>query len=433
MKNLDNTNDSCLKPAHPYWDNDGRLVSDLYADIYFTGEDGTEEGIHIFINGNGLPGRWKNLNRFTIMETGFGTGLNFLIAWDLWLKHSKPDAILKYYSVEKHPIPGQHLKKIHEKWPEFKLLSDKLIDAYPETTPGLHEVRIEDKKIKLCLLFDDAKNIERLQASADAWFLDGFSPASNPEMWNSEIIEKISRMTKPGGTFATFTSASDVRAAFERNGFTITRSTGFASKKHMLKGIFENENGKNAIQEDLMSEAHEKVFITASQLEQDSWMFAKSIHAMGYDFDVFAGITRGGAQIAIYMQEVFEFLTKKKKKFATIHASSYKGIAEAETVTVGSIDALISVTRNGDKILVVDDIFDRGSTFDAVTETIKKRVPKKDIIVYKAALYYKPHNRQVEMEPDFYHRAYATTDWIVLPHELSHLTNEELRLKGFEV
>lgn len=441
-----------MKTAKPYWDDTGRLVSDLYSDVYFTGDDGIEEGLHIFIKGNGLPGRWKDRKSFRIIETGFGTGLNFLITWDLWKKFTEPDAVLEYYSVEKHPIPAEHLKKIHEKWPEFSSLSEKLISAYPDTTPGMHEVKIDDGNVRLFLLFDDAKNIERLETTADAWFLDGFSPASNPEMWSFELVEKIKKMTKPGGTFATFTSASDVRSAFERNGFIITRDTGFASKKHMLKGMLTKKNGIernahgteakmppecgslfNAIPEDLMSEDYQKVFISADQLEKDSWMFAKSIFETGYDFDVFAGITRGGAQIAIYMQEVFELLTKKKKKFATIHASSYKGLGEASEVTVGSIDALISVTRNGDKILVVDDIFDRGSTFDAVTETIKKRMPKKDFIVYKAAMYYKPHNRLVEMEPDFYHRAYATSDWIVLPHELSHLTEEELRMKGFEI
>jgi len=437
--------------AKPYWDSDGRLVSDLYSDVYFTGDDGIEESLHIFIKGNGLPGRWKNRKSFRIIETGFGTGLNFLVAWDLWKKFAEPDAVLEYYSVEKHPIPPDHLKTIHEKWPEFGPLSEKLIKAYPDIKQGLNEVKIDDRSIRLFLLFDDAINIEKTGTTADAWFLDGFSPASNPAMWDFRIIEKIRTMTKPGGTFATFTSASDVRAAFERNGFIITRDTGFSSKKHMLKGMITHETGLfqasgimsemtpecetefKAITEATVSENYQKVFISAEQLEKDSWMFAKSIHELGYDFDVFAGITRGGAQIAIYMQEVFELLTKKRKKFAAIHANSYKGIGEASEVTVGSIDALISVTRNGDKILVVDDIFDRGSTFYAVTETIKKRMPKKDFIIYKAAMYYKPHNRQVEMEPDFYHRAYSTRDWIILPHELSHLTAEELKMKGFEI
>ncbi len=182
-----------------------------------------------------------------------------------------------------------------------------------------------------------------------------------------------------------------------------------------------------------MPEQLHKVFISATQLEQDSWMFARSIHSQGYSFDVIAGITRGGAQIAIYMQEVFRYITKKDIKFAAIHASSYNGMGNASAVTVGSLDPLISITRNGDRILVVDDIFDRGATIDTVCETIRKRMPKKDVIINKAVLYYKPHNRQVEMEPDFYHRAYATSDWIVLPHELSGMSDEELREKGFEI
>ena len=180
-----------------------------------------------------------------------------------------------------------------------------------------------------------------------------------------------------------------------------------------------------------MSTVSEKKFISAGDLERDCWDFAKALYAKGLDYDLIAGITRGGAQISIYMQEVFALLSGKSKKFATIHAQSYTGMGQAGQVEVENIESVVRRATPGTRILVVDDIFDRGKTFKAVYESLREAITADGVTLEIAALYYKPENNQVDIVPDHYHRTYKAEDWIVLPHELGELTEEELRSKGF--
>lgn len=180
-----------------------------------------------------------------------------------------------------------------------------------------------------------------------------------------------------------------------------------------------------------MSQANEKIFIDARQMEQDCWAFAKQIYKEGHDFDIISGITRGGAQIAIYMQEVFALLSGQAKGFTTIHAQSYTGIGQAGEVRVENLDSLKSRMTKGKRLLIVDDIFDRGKTFKAVYQRVLEEIDCETTHVKMAALYYKPENTQVDIVPHFYHRTFAASDWIVLPHELEALTEEELAAKGF--
>ena len=180
-----------------------------------------------------------------------------------------------------------------------------------------------------------------------------------------------------------------------------------------------------------MSQTHEKIFISAQQMEEDCWEFAKQIHQAGEDFDILSGITRGGAQISIYMQEVLGLLTGKPKEFTTIHAQSYTGIGKAGEVQVENLESLKRRMKKGKRLLIVDDIFDRGKTFKAVYDRVIDEVDCHKDDVKIAALYYKPENTQVEMVPDFHYRCFAAADWIVLPHELDALSREELAAKGF--
>ena len=180
-----------------------------------------------------------------------------------------------------------------------------------------------------------------------------------------------------------------------------------------------------------MSQVNEKIFIDALQMERDCWGFAKKIYTSGEDFDILSGITRGGAQICIYMQEVFALLSGKSKEFTTIHAQSYTGIAEAGEVMVENLESLKRRMEKGKRLLIVDDIFDRGKTFKAVYDKVLAEVECNAEDVKMAALYYKPENTQVDITPHFHYRTYASRDWLVLPHELEALSKEELAAKGF--
>lgn len=179
--------------------------------------------------------------------------------------------------------------------------------------------------------------------------------------------------------------------------------------------------------------ASEKIYINARQMEKDCWEFSKELYKNGHDFDIFSGITRGGAQISIYMQEVFSLLSNQNKLFTTIHAQSYTGIGKAGEVVVENIDPLVKRAKEGSRILIVDDIFDRGKTCKAVVDAVTAAVGSENSIVKTAVLYFKPDNRVVEMEPDFYYKTFASDDWIVLPHELEGLSPDELKQKGFEL
>ena len=180
-----------------------------------------------------------------------------------------------------------------------------------------------------------------------------------------------------------------------------------------------------------MSQVNEKIFIDALQMERDCWGFAKKIYTAGDDFDILSGITRGGAQICIYMQEVFGLLSGTSKEFTTIHAQSYTGIGQAGEVEVENLASLKRRMKKGKRLLIVDDIFDRGKTFKAVYDKVVAEVECNPEDVKMAALYYKPENTQVDITPHFHYRKYASQDWLVLPHELDALSKEELAAKGF--
>lgn len=183
-----------------------------------------------------------------------------------------------------------------------------------------------------------------------------------------------------------------------------------------------------------MASVSDKIFIDSNKMERDCWEFAKQIYTQGNDFDIITGITRGGVQISIYMQEVFALLSGKEKAYTTIHAQSYTGIGEAGTVTVENVDSLVRRANDGARVLIVDDIFDRGKTFKAVVDKVKEEMPYKDVTVKVAALYYKPENNEVDIEPDFHYKVYESGDWIVLPHELEALSPAELeQIKGFKM
>lgn len=181
-----------------------------------------------------------------------------------------------------------------------------------------------------------------------------------------------------------------------------------------------------------MEADHEKHYISAGQMEQDCWAFAKDLFRKGLDFDLFVGVTRGGAQVSIYMQEVFMVLTGKGKDYATIQARSYTGIFDARNeIMVDNVDAVIRHIKPGIRVLVVDDIFDRGKTFEAVRDAILAKLPYPDVHLSMATLYYKPENSLVSMKPDYFYRIFGAKDWIVLPHELDGLNADEMARKGF--
>jgi tRNA 5-methylaminomethyl-2-thiouridine biosynthesis bifunctional protein len=209
--------------------------SKQFDDVYFSAENGFAETEYVFLQGSDLPARWMGRD-FTIFETGFGTGLNFLCAWRLW-NETNAGQKLEFISVEKFPLSVAEIKEALEVWrDQFPMELGALLDKYPENLSGTHRIDMSEN-CALVLIFDDMNNaMPNVNAEVDCWFLDGFKPKKNPEMWTDVLFKNMARISKPDATVATFTAAGIVRRGLQEAGFNMQRIKGYGTKWHMLKG-----------------------------------------------------------------------------------------------------------------------------------------------------------------------------------------------------
>jgi tRNA 5-methylaminomethyl-2-thiouridine biosynthesis bifunctional protein len=228
-----------IRPARLAFAADGTPYSQEFDDLYHSADGGAAQAHHVFLAGNGLPARWRNASRFTILESGFGFGLAFLVAWQAWREDPARSARLHFVSVEKHPFTAQDLAVLHARHPELAPLAEDLRGAWPLLVPGMHRVEFEEGRIVLTLAFGDAAQmLPRLSLAADAVFLDGFAPAKNPDMWSPELMRAVARLCAPGATAATWSVAGAVRDALRNAGFVSEKRRGFARKSEMLVARF---------------------------------------------------------------------------------------------------------------------------------------------------------------------------------------------------
>ena len=231
-----------LPNAQIDWDEQGRPHSRVFDDVYFSDKSGLEETRYVFIEQNALRERFAALPancQLVIGETGFGTGLNFLCAWQLFEECAHPDARLHFISVEKYPLTREDLQRALALWPELAAYSEQLISAYYAIHPGFQTLTLAEGRVTLTLLIGDAlEQLPQLDAQIDAWFLDGFAPAKNPDMWTPELFAQLARLAAPGSTISTFTSTGWVRRALNDAGFKMRRTPGIGHKWEILRGTF---------------------------------------------------------------------------------------------------------------------------------------------------------------------------------------------------
>ncbi len=241
----------------------GAPRSKQFGDVYFSVTDGLAESAYVYLQGNNLPAAWEGKDRFVIAETGFGTGLNILAAWKLFEDTAPPGQKLDFISVEKFPLTAEEIHhalsttviltpaKAGRKNPS-EILRDaqddrknagldyylhKLLAKYPLRIPGFHRINLNEN-VTLTLIFDDVNDaLPQITAEVDCWFLDGFMPRNNPEMWTDTVFENMRRLSKPGTSFATFTAAGFVKRALRGQGFTVQKIKGFGTKWSMLTGF----------------------------------------------------------------------------------------------------------------------------------------------------------------------------------------------------
>lgn len=215
---------------------DGSPYSARFDDVYFSVEDGLAESRAVFLSGCGLPDAWAAGRRFVVGELGFGTGLNVLALLDLWRRTRAADAHLSIFSIERDPLAREDAERALAAWPELGDVAAALLDQWPDARAGFHRVDFAEHAATLDLWIGEAAaGLRAWGGMADAWFLDGFAPSKNPEMWRQDLLALVAARSAPGARLATFTVAGSVRRSLAAAGFTVERRPGFGRKRERLE------------------------------------------------------------------------------------------------------------------------------------------------------------------------------------------------------
>jgi len=225
---------------------DGQPYSERFDDIYYSSGDdevvsGESEFQHVFFRHNGLPQRWSEGENFVIAELGFGSGLNCILTIREWLKHCDSCAekkILHYVAIEKYPLSAEAIAELMARYPELKPFCDELLDHYPAAVETTHVRLLFDNRVCIHFKFMDVNDaLKDAQLNVDAWFLDGFSPAKNPDMWSQSLFERIAENSNTAATCSTYTAAGFVKRNLQAAGFVVNKVSGFGRKREMLVAV----------------------------------------------------------------------------------------------------------------------------------------------------------------------------------------------------
>ncbi|MGB0797973.1 MAG: tRNA (5-methylaminomethyl-2-thiouridine)(34)-methyltransferase MnmD, partial [Planktomarina sp.] len=208
---------------HLEW-RDGTPIATRFDDPYFSLDNGVAETAHVFLAGNDLPARF--VDGFHVCELGFGTGLNLLVTLHAW-RQAKCIGRLHFTTFEAFPMTPADMRQAQAAFPELQDVASELSDHWGKQQFDTHDLAFR-------MIPGDARDtLPHWTGLADAWYLDGFSPTKNPELWGDALLTQVGAHTRLGGTFATYTAAGSVRRGLENAGFSVTRTTGFGRKRHM--------------------------------------------------------------------------------------------------------------------------------------------------------------------------------------------------------
>lgn len=220
-----------IRPARIAFDDPPRSLE--HGDVYHPEIGAAEQARHVFLDGNGLPQRWRGRGSFTVLETGFGLGNNFLATWAAWQDDPARCERLVYASIDAHPPTRADLERLHVRNDHPERVR-ALLAAWPPAVPGLHLLSFDDGRLHLQLMLGDVRPmLAAWRGEFDACFLDGFAPRVNPQMWDRHLIEAIGRRAAPGATAATWCATSELRASLAAAGFEVERRAGAGGKRHM--------------------------------------------------------------------------------------------------------------------------------------------------------------------------------------------------------
>jgi len=231
-------NTAPIEPAALSFNDDGLPFSARYRDIYHPGAGAFTQARHVFIGGNSLPDRWQGRERFVVLETGFGLGNNFLATWQAWRDDPQRCARLVFVSVEAHPLTRDELATAHAGSP-LPELADALQRAWPPLTPNLHTLDFDGGRVQLLLALGDVQAwLPELVMAVDAFYLDGFAPATNPRMWDQRVCKALSRLAALGATLATWSAAHALREHLTTAGFEVRLAQGSGGKRDITLARF---------------------------------------------------------------------------------------------------------------------------------------------------------------------------------------------------
>lgn len=218
------------------WTEAGEPRSGRYGDVYFSAEDGLAETRAVFLNGCGLPDAWAGRTDFTVAELGFGSGLNIAALLDLWRRHRPEGGQLHVFSIEGYPLSREEAGRALAAWPEIAETTAALVDRWPAATLGFHRIDLPEFHATLDLAVGDVEwALTQWTGRADAWFLDGFAPSVNPDMWSDAVFDRIAACSAPDARVATFTVAGVVRRGLAERGFTVEKRPGHGRKRERLE------------------------------------------------------------------------------------------------------------------------------------------------------------------------------------------------------
>jgi tRNA U34 5-methylaminomethyl-2-thiouridine-forming methyltransferase MnmC len=218
------------------WHEGDMPYSRVFDDHFYCRSDGRLECGHVFLVGNDLPRRWQRREPFRIAELGFGTGLNLCETWRQWRETAPEGASLHFTSFERFPMARADIDRALSHWPEIERERAALTEKWPDAPEGRVEIELEPRMRLTVVCGAALDSLSEEKIPFDAWYLDGFAPSRNPDMWSEELMAEVYRLTVPGGRFGTYAAAGFVRRNLAAAGFTVERRPGFAGKREMLCG-----------------------------------------------------------------------------------------------------------------------------------------------------------------------------------------------------
>ncbi|MCW8923552.1 MAG: bifunctional tRNA (5-methylaminomethyl-2-thiouridine)(34)-methyltransferase MnmD/FAD-dependent 5-carboxymethylaminomethyl-2-thiouridine(34) oxidoreductase MnmC [Gammaproteobacteria bacterium] len=238
-----------MKYAEIEW-RDGQPYSPDYEDIYYSAAGGREESEYVFLKHNQLASRWQALasgEQFVVAETGFGTGLNFVLSMQAWAKQADPEACLHYIAIEKHPVSPVDIKRVASNWPALLEAYDELLSVYPLPVEGEHVRTLMGGRVHLHLVFADVvEALESRELQADAWYLDGFDPDRNADLWNDRVFSLIEKNSGQGASLSSYTAAGFVRRGLQAVGFEVEKVKGHGKKREMITAVLTDKKQRQS-------------------------------------------------------------------------------------------------------------------------------------------------------------------------------------------